>query len=147
MTSALHGSLPPGPVAHVTLWRVLNKASSSFAPKGGREHHPCPCGAGGGRPGQFSQPHAPLLWPHCLPWVIAVAWGGCLCLQPTHSSQRDTLADITSSHHISSKPPLPLSQVPPTSPCRAKSLQGCLNLGDSVASVCLSLCDPTDCSL
>ena len=129
---------PPAPVARGTLWRVTDKAGSVLHSWGWeRGCHPLPMWSRRGSLTSSHSPTPPLLWPTLPPLGYCSSLGpGCLCLQSTHSSQKDALT--TSRDHITA----PQSHPPPapgaphlTLPCRAKSLQGCLNVCDPVASV------------
>jgi len=129
---------PSGPVARVTLWRGTDKAGSVLHSCGWeRGCHPLPVWSRRGCLASSHSPMLPLLWPTLPPLGYCSSFGpGCLCLQPTHSSQREIMTiprdHITSPQsHPSLCPRCPRL----TLPCRAKSLQGCLNLCDPVASV------------
>ena len=125
---------PPWPMGH--FGGSQTRPALSFTPGGRRgavTHRPC--GAGGGIWPVLTAPCSPCSGPLPPLGYCSSLGPGCLCLQSTHSSQKDALT--TSRDHITA----PQSHPPPapgaphlTLPC-AKSLQGCLNVCDPFASV------------
>lgn len=109
---------PQPPVARGTLWRVTDKAGSVLHSWGWeRGCHPPPMWSRRGRLASSHSPTLPLLWPTLPPLGYCSSFGpGCLCLQSTHSSQKDAFDDITRSHHSSSKPLSPCPRCPPPHP-------------------------------